>query len=207
MYDIELDSTNKIAKIEFSDRISMIDNILDGYKNYQILSVALEIGIFEEIGNIGPVSPRNIAEAASVNGMFIRSILMALEDMGFLRSNEDLFFLTEPAETYLLKKSPIYQGDLILSLGSYKSEWNDLIAVLQRKGPPKLPKELDESQIRSMAQQCIRGEVQNVVKGIVSYPGFSEAKYLLDIGGSHGLYSIALCQENNNLSSTIIEEE
>lgn len=207
MYGIELDSTNKIGAIEFTEGISLIDNILDGYKNYQILSVALEIGIFEEIADIGPCSPRDIAKAALVNGMFIRSILMALEDMDFLKSDDDMYILTEPAETFLLKSSPLYQGDLILSTGSYKSQWNNLMAVLlHQKGPVK-SKELDESRIRSIAQQSIRGEIQKVIKEIVSHPEFPEFEYLLDIGGSPGLYSIALCQENNKLLATILEQE
>lgn len=207
MYDVEFDSTNNIAEIEFPEGISMIDDVLDGYKNYQILSVALEVDIFEEIAENGPSSPRDIAEAVLVNGLFIRNILIALEDMGLLRSNRGKYFLTEPAETFLLKGSPLYQGDLILSAGSYKSGWNNLMKLLDLNGSVKFHQELDEFQIRSMAQQSIRGEVQKVIKDITSYPGFSESEYLLDVGGSPGLYSIALCQENNKLLAHILEQD
>lgn len=204
MYDVKFDLTN-IAKMEVPEGISVIDDIIDGYKNYQILSVALEVDIFGEIADNGPSSSRDIAKSALVNGRLIKSILIALEDIGLLRSNEDKYFLTETAETFLLKESPLYQGDLILSAGSYKSEWNNLIAVLlHQKGPVEAPKELDEFQIRSIAQQSIRGEVQKVIKEIVSYPRFSESEYLLDVGGSPGLYSIALCQENNELIARIL---
>lgn len=204
---MSLDLKNKIAEIEFPEEISMIDTIMDGYKNYQILSVALKLELFEKMAEIGPFSPRKIAEAASVNRMFIRSILSALEDMGFVRPDEKGYSLTESAETFLCKKSPLYQGDMILSAGRDESPWNDLKTLLERRGPPKISEELDDGQIRSLAQQCIRGELQSVLQGISSYPEFSGSQYLLDIGGSHGLYSIALCQKNNGLSATIIEEE
>lgn len=207
MYDARFELTN-ISEIEFPDGITMIDSIMDGYKNYQILSVALGVDIFEEIAENGPSSPRDIAEAALVNGMFIRCILIALEDMGLLSSDKGKYFLTEPAETFLLKSSPLYQGDLILSAGSYKSDWNNLISVLlHQKEPLDSPMDMDEFQIRSIAQQSIRGEVQRVVKEIVSYPGFSEAEYLLDVGGSPGLYSIALCQENHGLLARVLEQD
>lgn len=207
MYGVKYDLMN-IANMEVPEGISLIDDIMDGYKNYQILSVALEVDIFEKIADNGPSSPRDIAKAALVNGVFIKSILMALKDMGLLRSNKGRYFLTEPAETFLLKESPLYQGDLILSAGSYKSEWNNLIAVLlHQKVPVEDSQELDEYQIRSIAQQSIRGEVQKVIKEIISYPGFSEAEYLLDAGGSPGLYSIALCQENSRLLAHILEQD
>ncbi len=207
MYDVKFDLTN-IANMEFPDGISIIDDVMDGYKNYQILSVALEFDIFGEIADNGPSSPRDIAKSALVNGVFIKNILIALEDMGLLKSNEDRYFLTEPAETFLLKESPLYQGDLILSAGSYKSQWNNLIAaLLHQKGPVKSPQELDEFQIKTLAQQSIRGDVQKVVKEIASYPGFQEAECLLDVGGSPGLYSIALCQENNKLIARILEQD
>lgn len=202
-----LDLKNKIAEIEFPEEILMIDNIMDGYKNYQILTVALKLELFEKMVEIGHSSPREIAEAASVNGMFIRSILSTLEDMGFVRSDEEGYSLTESAETFLRKKSPLYQGDMILSVGRGGSPWNDLKTLLERRGPPKISEELDDSQIRSRSQQCIRGELQSVLQGISSYPEFSKSQYLLDIGGSHGLYSIALCQNNSGLSATIIEQE
>jgi DNA-binding IclR family transcriptional regulator len=86
----------------------VIDDVLDGYRNYQTLSVALELDVFEEIAENGPSSARDIADAALVNRMFIRIILTALEDMGLLKSNQDKYFLTEPTETFLLQRNPLY---------------------------------------------------------------------------------------------------
>lgn len=108
MYDVKFDYTNKIAEIEIPEGISVIDDVLDGYRNYQTLSVALELDVFEEIAENGPSSARDIADAALVNRMFIRIILTALEDMGLLKSNQDKYFLTEPTETFLLQRNPLY---------------------------------------------------------------------------------------------------
>ncbi len=203
-----IDLKNDISQIDFPEEISIIDSIMDGYKYYQMIYSALKLGFFDKMIEMGPASPREIAETVSVNGMFVRSILSALEDISFVKSDEDGYMLTKQAETFLSKKSLFYQGDLIMDLGRDESPSNDLETVLERKGSPKLiQKEVDELQIRSLAQQCIRGEAQNVLRGIISRPEFSEHKKLLDIGGSHGLYSIGLCQENNALSATIIEHQ
>jgi len=199
---------NEISKIKFPPEISRIDTLTDGYKNYKILSALLKIGLLDKMVELGPSSPRQIAETTSINRMFVRSILIALEDMGFAESDQEGYILTEPAKTFLCKKSPLYQGDLILSVGKEESQWNDLESILQRRGPPKpAPGKIDEDKIRSLSQQCIRGEVQSVLKGLLSRPEFLEYKNLLDMGGNHGLYSIGLCQENNALSATIIEED
>ncbi len=40
---------------------------------------------------MGPAS-REIAETASVNGMFVRSILSALEDISFVKSDEERLY-------------------------------------------------------------------------------------------------------------------
>jgi predicted transcriptional regulator len=203
-----LNLKKNISEIEFPTEISMLDSIMDGYKYYQMISAALKLGILEKMAEIGPASPGEIAEAASVNGMFVRSILSALEDIGLVKSDDASYMITEQAETFLCQESPFYQGDLILDVGRDGSPWNDLTTVLERRGPPKtIQKDVDELQIRSLAQQCIRGEVQNVLNGILSRPEFSEHEKLLDIGGSHGLYSVGLCQENAALSSTIIEQD
>jgi SAM-dependent methyltransferase len=202
------DLTAKINEIQFPNEIDTIDSIMDGYKYYQMVSVALKLGIFEKMDELGSSSPREIAEAISLNGMFIKSILSTLKDMGFVKSDEEGYTLTKPAKSFFSKKSPFYQGDLILSVGKTGSQWNNLEALLQRKRSSKpISVETDENQIRSLAQQSIRGEVQSVIQGMLSRPEFLEYKYLLDIGGSHGLYSVGLCQENNALSATILEQE
>jgi len=117
-----IDLKNDISQIDFPEEISIIDSIMDGYKYYQMIYSALKLGFFDKMIEMGPASPREIAETVSVNGMFVRSILSALEDISFVKSDEDGYMLTKQAETFLSKKSLFYQGDLIMDLGRITME-------------------------------------------------------------------------------------
>ncbi|KUO78221.1 MAG: hypothetical protein APF81_25030 [Desulfosporosinus sp. BRH_c37] len=50
------------------------------------------------------------------------------------------------------------------------------------------------------------GELQAVTRHILNWHGFNKCQKILDIGGSFGLFSLALCQENAHLEALIIEE-
>ncbi|WP_218188079.1 class I SAM-dependent methyltransferase [Desulfosarcina cetonica] len=48
--------------------------------------------------------------------------------------------------------------------------------------------------------------MQSVTEAISNWDGFYNARRLLDIGGGHGLYAIALCQANPHLEATVLDK-
>lgn len=189
-----------------TENIELLDTVVSGYKAYRILSAALELGFFDWLSENGPASRHDVA-ALGINGMFIRSFLTALADMGYITFDDNICAVTPIAEELLVSTSPAYQGDLILGAGRETSSWSDLTETLKNgMETQKAGLRPTHDHLRAVAQRCIRGELQHVVSQIARHAGFWDAQTMLDIGGGHGLYAIALCQENPDLRACVFDQ-
>jgi len=62
-----------------------------------------------------------------------------------------------------------------------------------------------ERVIPAMSEQSRCGLVQRVAGIVSSLPEFPSARWLLDLGGGHGLYAIALTRKNPDLSAVVFD--
>lgn len=149
-----------------------------------------------------------ISQAFNINGMFIGNFLQALADMGMLEQNGGNYKNTQISQTLFIDDSPNYQGDWFKIPSTQDSSWNNLAELLTRKVPKPDNFNAGPSRdfINFLAQRSMRGELQKVVKVVSEWEGFKNAKTLIDIGGGHGLYAIALCQENENIMATVFDK-
>ena len=56
-----------------------------------------------------------------------------------------------------------------------------------------------------MAQNTICGRLQEVVRKVTSLPSFFKMKKMIDLGGGHGLYAIALACHDPDLNATVFD--
>ena len=185
--------------------VELLDATVSGYQAYRILSAALELGLFDWLSEHGPATRHDITKIG-INGMFTRGFLTALADMGYITPDGDTYLNTPIVEELLVSTSPTYQGDLILAAGRETSSWSDLATTLKNgiETSTTDPRPM-HNHLRAVAQRCTRGEVQHVVGQIGRRPGFENVRCMLDIGGGHGLYAIAFCQENPNLQACVFD--
>ncbi|AKX94204.1 O-methyltransferase [Moorella thermoacetica] len=188
--------------------VERIDSITAGYQAYQVLRAALELGLFDWLAENGPGCREEITTALKLNGMFTRSFLQALVDLGFLTCKGEKYRLTELARDFLVRRSPCYQGDLFLSTARPDSWWNNFKDTLTVIKPPEQDFDAVPTPdfIKALAQRSLRGELQAVTRSIVAWEGFRGARTLLDLGGGHGFYAIALCQVNPNLRAVVFDK-
>jgi SAM-dependent methyltransferase len=198
----------EIKDIKTGDEISSIDTIVDGYKTYQVVRAALELGLFDWLDEHGSTPREEIGKALSINGMFTRSFFQSLADVGFLSGKDDSFANTETATRLLVQKSPAYQGDWILSASADHGQWSCLKDTLIATAPKNTGFSEGPSPqfLKALAERSLRGEVQDITKIITAWEGFGSAKTLLDIGGGHGLYAIAACQQNPGLRAVVFDK-
>lgn len=201
--------TNRIIQFRqgmpAAENVELLDATISGYQAYRILSAALELGLFDWLSEHGPATQHDVT-AIGINGMFTRSFLAALADMGYVTFDGGVCANTPIAEELLVSTSPTYQGDLILAAGRETSSWSNLAETLRNgvemsKAGPRPT----HDHLRAVAQRCVRGELQHVVGQVARHPGFWDARSMLDIGGGHGLYAIALCQENPDLQACVFD--
>lgn len=198
----------EIADIKIGEEISSIDMIVDGYKTYQVLHAALDLGLFDWLDEHGVTPREEIGNALSINGMFTRSFFQTLVDLGLLSKNEDRYSNTGTATRLLVPTSLEYQGNWILNAADEQGQWSSLKDTLTGNAPKNTSFSAGPSPrfLKALGERSLRGEVQEVTRVIVAWEGFSSAKRLLDIGGGHGLYAIAACQQNPNLKAVVFDK-
>ncbi len=188
--------------------VSNLERILTGFRAYKALKAGLDLGLFELLANEPDIGREDIVRRLRINGGFIRSFLQALVDIGLISQDGDAYRNTETAEHFLLRSSPLFQGDWIEEETGKNSWWDDLAAQLQKEKPEA--KAFDKAPrtefIRALGQRSLRGELQAVTKAVAGWEKFSDARMVLDLGGGHGLYAIALCQLNPDLRGVVFEK-
>ncbi len=200
--------TALLHELRVPQAITTIEGLLNGFRACQALKAALDLGLFELLDREGGLTREDIAARLGINGMFIRSFLLSLADIGLVVMEGDTCRNAEAADCFLVKNRPLYQGDWIAEVTGHDSRWSDLTAQLQKTAPDaySFDKAPRTSFIRALGQRSLRGELQGVTREIASWDGFSSAKTVLDLGGGHGLYAIALCQIKPELHGVVFDK-
>jgi len=187
--------------------LKTIDDIASGYKAYQVLVTATEKRLFDWLDENGESTGEEVSMAMKINGMFIRSFLQSLVDMGLLAVDDDRYSNTSLATNFLISSGPCYQGDWVMAVSGKASKWEKLNATLKldRPGSDEFFTGQDQEHVNSLAERSLRGELQAVAKKIEAWEGFTKAKRVLDISGGGGLYAIALCQSNPGLEAIVFD--
>jgi hypothetical protein len=198
----------KLYDLRVPRGIRAIDDIAIGYKSYQVLATAIGKGLFDWLEEHGKSTGEEISMAMKINGMFIRSFLQSLVDMGMLTHTNNRYANTRLASSFFISSKPFYQGDRLGTLSEKSSKWNNLNATFLIDGPgdDNFYKSPDRESTKALAERSMSGELQAVTKKIVSWEGFSRAKRVLDVSEGHGLYAIALCQANPGLTAVVFEK-
>ncbi|MEK6571280.1 MAG: methyltransferase dimerization domain-containing protein, partial [Bacteroidota bacterium] len=151
-------------------------------------------GIFDVLHG----SPRLAAEVGSKIGMSTRGVhvlLQTMEAAGYVVREGERFRNSRISERWLTKTSPHYIGNLLRYFERLFYRWEFLGETAQRGEPRKTYFEFfgdDDWEIYVYGMMDLARILMPQVLKTVSLP--STAKRLLDIGGSHGLYSIELCK-------------
>lgn len=187
--------------------IEKLDKIMEGYQSFQVLVAALDLGLFEIMDQKGPGDRNEIAEWVGINGMFARAFLDTLVDMGFMTRKDEKYSNSKAANNFLLRRSPFFQSDWVKNVVQ-GGHWKNLTSSLKVDQPPKDNFNAGPSPtfIDALGQRAMRGELQAVTETISNWDGFYTAEKMLDLGGGHGLYSIALCQDNPHLKGVIYDK-
>ncbi len=163
------------------------------------------LGIFDAIAN-GARSDAEIASACRTDTRATRSLLDCLVSLGYLRfTAAGRYDNAKHVKKWLLVDAPRSVRDKLLF---QRIEWTFLSRLedFVRTGTGlDLHASLDEEGWR-LYQDAMRALAANTAPAIARrIPVPRGAARMLDIGGSHGLHSVALCRRNPRLTSEILE--
>ncbi len=184
--------------------IDMIEEASDGFRKICVLNTAIEIGIFE-----GLKLPRTIdelSETLKCDRKLLLILCEVLRDLNLVSKRGEVYQNTEIANEFLTRNSAYNQIPFIEHRIKNLSLWLELSEIV-KKGPVKLEAErfFSDRVLDSIAQNSLLGEIQRTVGIVSSYSEFKTAKKLLDLGGGHGLYSIAFTAINENLQAYVFD--
>jgi SAM-dependent methyltransferase len=200
-------SQQSLMELSFPAGMDKIEKVTEGYQVFQTLSVAINLGLFDYLAREGASDRKVIAEGIGINGMFSRCFLDTLVEIGLLSKQYENYSNSALANDFLVSSSPFYHGDWVRNIGR-GNHWGNLEESLKREKPEirNTGSGPGESFLSALAETSLRGELQAVTQAIAGWSGFAKAKSLLDLGGGHGLYAIALCQANPNLTGIVFDK-
>lgn len=183
-----------------------LDTIVSGSEISQVLFTAIENDIFSSLQEMKKAE--QLSQEIKTDPWLTERLLNCLVAMRLLLKRDSGYTNTKVAETFLVKESTFYQGNLLkLRMKCYRDYWLKLSQALRRGGIHQGREEeiYDRAFILAHAEGALRGELQRAVSAIASLPEFKKATKLLDLGGGHGLYAIAFAQLNLNLDAFVFD--
>ncbi len=174
------------------------------YTLARLIMVATKLGVFEALAR-GPEMPSEVARRCGTNPTGTEKLLFALAGADYLRPEDGGYALTAVSRKWLLRDSPHSIADKLL-LQFHEWDWLERAEDYVRTGEPlEIHSMTDEGQwdlyqrgMRAMANAFAGEAVRRM-------PVPKNPKDMLDIGGSHGYYSVALCRRNEGLRSVILD--
>jgi SAM-dependent methyltransferase len=165
---------------------------------------AVKTGIFEAL-EAGPLTAASVASRCGLQADPTGRLLGVLVTAGYVAFERGTYSLTPVSRKWLLKNCPMSLYDNLLF---QYLEWRLLDATedfLRTGQPVDFHRGLtpDDWQAYQRAMRALAGTNAHEVVKLTPVP--SGARKMLDIGGSHGYYSVALCRKHAGLHSTILD--
>lgn len=176
-----------------------------GFMMSKFLLEAVDKGVFEAIG-LKKVSLEQIATTCNLNKKALKSLLGVLATMGLIGHANQLFSLTRKSKKWILKDSPYSLYWLMMFDNRICIKWMDEVGVFLETGKGLQYHDTFTEEEWFYYQKAMEAAASATSKEAArKIPVPANAIKMLDIGGAHGLYSVALCKKNPGLSSVILD--
>lgn len=186
---------------EFYHRVNSMAT--DACKFFALMSAA-GIRIFDHLTI--PVTCNDVARHYPKSDQ-IPEMLAVLCECGFVRKEHDKYVNTPLTDAFLNRESPYSQEEYMEKLRIRMHElWFNLPEIIMQ-GPVYYDKKefFSRMVLPSMAANALTGRLQHVIRAIMELPGTSGPSRMLDLGGGHGLYAIALARLNPEMECTVFD--
>ena len=169
------------------------------------LMVATKLGVFEALAD-GPISAAVVAERCGIDGRATEKVMNLLVGMRYLRrSGDGTYRLTKLSRTWLLEDAPRSVRDMVL-MKFLEWEWIEGLEAFLRSGEPldvHSSMSADEWRLYQRGMRAQAGLLGQWLARRLPMP--PNATTMLDIGGSHGFLSVALCRRHPALRSVVLD--
>ena len=185
--------------------LAFLEGAMSGLRCYQAFVTAYDRGFFEACRT--EVSVEEIARATGSVPSVAGPLCEGLVGIGLLIKTEaGRYLVSRHTRDFLLSDSPFSQRAALAQLRGYAGLSLRLPEILSG-GPVTYPRaeQFRTTIIPAMAEYSRCGLVQHVTSLVSALPAFGKARRLLDLGGGHGLYAIAMSRKNPHLKAVVFD--
>jgi predicted O-methyltransferase YrrM len=182
---------------------------LIGALGYKAVSVSVKLGVFEALA-AGPMTVDRLATKLEVSRRGLSVLLAALEGLGYVTVQDGSCANTAMTARWMVGSSPDCVAGLFGHFDDMLERWAFMDESI-RRGEPALDgnewfrKRPERWHAYHDSMRIIANLVSGEVISKVKLP--KGAKKLLDMGGSHGLYSIRFCRKYPGLTAVVLDLE
>ncbi|HXI27978.1 MAG TPA: class I SAM-dependent methyltransferase [Vicinamibacterales bacterium] len=183
--------------------VALMDTHLS-FLRARAIMVATRLGVFDALAS-APATADAVAARCSTSPRATAKLLNALVGSGYLRFAADSYRLAPIARKWLTRDSPHSIRDKVLF---EFVEWSIVERVEEyvRDGRPVEIHASESDEQWGLYQRAMRALTAIAAPEIVRrVPVPSGATRLLDIGGSHGYLSVAMCRRHAGLSAVVLD--
>ena len=169
------------------------------------LMVATKVGVFDALAD-GPRSAAAVAERCVLDARAAEKLLNLLVGMRYLRRSADgTYALKRAARKWLLSGSDSSVRDMVL-MKFLEWEWIEGLEAFVRDGHPLDVHGSMSGDDWALYQRGMRAQASVLAGFLVRrLPMPPNATQMLDIGGSHGYLSVAVCRKYPELRSEVLD--
>jgi SAM-dependent methyltransferase len=180
---------------------------LRAFRTSQVLMTCAELGVFELLAN-GPLTEAEIASAVQADARGMELLLNTAAAFGFLTKHDGRFANAPMTESCLARRDANYIGDILKLDGAFYRRWEHLIAAV-KTGQRPIENIRDEDAgdwVRNfeLAMYKMAQPVAPVIAEALALPDDCPL-CVLDVGGGHGAYSMALAKRHPRLTAAVFE--
>lgn len=174
------------------------------YTLARVVMVATKLGVFEALGR-EPLAAHEVAGRCGTDGKATEKLLFALASSGYAKAKAGGYTLTPLSRKWLRRDSPHCLADKLL-LQFAEWDWMELSEDYVRSGTPMELHDVLQADEWPLYQRGMRAMASGVAPELARrLPVAKSATDMLDIGGSHGYYSVMLCRRHDGLRAVVLD--
>jgi 2-polyprenyl-3-methyl-5-hydroxy-6-metoxy-1,4-benzoquinol methylase len=168
------------------------------------IMVGVKLGVFDALA-AGPLTAASVAERCHLSPIGTTKLLNALAGSEYLSFDAGQFALTATARKWVTADSPTSIRDKVL-FEFVEWQLTEGFEDYVKTGEP-----LEMHDFATVEQWGLYQRAMRALSGLASpeivalTPVPAHARTMLDIGGSHGFISVAMCRKYPNLTATVLD--
>ncbi len=178
--------------------------VIQGFVNYWALVAAVELGVFDAVGRLGPVEPVALAADLGTDAARTADLVDALVVLGFLEAQHDGIVLSDAAERYLTTGGAASMTELVAVANGPHVNWPELATTVRTGTPPEPVDDDPVSFYRPLVEATFPTQHRAALRlaarlGWARRPGLR----VLDLGAGGAPWALAACLASPGASAVV----